>query len=103
MRPTVIRLGLALAVAATIAAMQAWGWNDAAQSVTPGPSWLWRAGWPVVRVVVLPLAVGGVLYVTTGPRARGWWQKKPRGAVDRTLHWAQLLLAGAGLLALLRG
>jgi hypothetical protein len=53
---TKIRLGLAVAAAAVIATVQAWGWSDAALTLAAGASWLWRrAGWPIVRVVALPL------------------------------------------------
>jgi hypothetical protein len=79
MRLTTIRLVLALAAAAVIAAVQAWGWRDAAQTLADGASWQWRASWPIVRVVALRRAAGrgGALWGAVLWRA-------PRGSmVDR--------------------
>jgi hypothetical protein len=61
-------LTLALAAAAVVAGLQAWGWGDAAGALAAGAGWLWRAGWPVVRVAVLPVAAGGALYLYVAAR-----------------------------------
>jgi hypothetical protein len=75
------RVVLALAVAAAVVAVQAWGWSDAARALVAGASWLWRTCWPIGRVTILPLAAAVVLYAVTSPAARRhwywYWHKRP--------------------------
>jgi hypothetical protein len=103
MRST-IRVVLALAAAAAIVAVQAWGWSDAARAMVTGTSWLWRRGWPIGRVVILPLAGAVVLYAVTSPAARRYWywywQRRPWHTAGRVGWWSWLPLGLAGLLAL---
>jgi hypothetical protein len=94
---------LPLAAAAVVAGLQAWGWGDAARTLTSGVGWLWRVSSPVVRVAVLPVAVGGALYVATNAAHRRWWHGRVwraagrlaiRGWVPLTVAAAVVLLAG---------
>jgi hypothetical protein len=103
MRSTTSRLVLALAGAAVVAVVQAWGWGDAGRTLAAGAGWLWRVGWPIVRVAALPLTAAWVLYVTTSAGGRRWWRRGPWRAVGRTARRGWLPLAVAGIVVLLTG
>jgi hypothetical protein len=98
------RVVLALAAAAAVVAVQAWGWSDAARAIVTGASWLWGRCWLIGRVAILPLAVAVVLYAVTSPAARRYWywyrQRRPWHTAGRVGWWGWLLLGLAGLLAL---
>lgn len=98
------RVVLALAVAAAVVAVQAWGWSDAARALVAGASWLWRTCWPIGRVTILPLAAAVVLYAVTSPAARRhwywYWHKRPWHTAGRVVRWRWLLLGLAGLVTL---
>jgi uncharacterized protein YjbI with pentapeptide repeats len=103
MRSTISRLVPALAAAAVVAIVQAWGWGDAARTLAAGAGWLWRVSWPIVRVAALPLTAAWVLYVTTSAGGRRWWRRGPWRVAGRTARRGWLPLAVAGIVVLLTG
>jgi hypothetical protein len=103
MRSTISRLVLALAVAAVVAIVQAWGWGDAVRTLAAGAGWLWRVGWPIVRIAALPLTAAWVLYVTTSARWRRWWRAGPWRAAGRYARRGWVPLSVAGTVVLLAG
>jgi hypothetical protein len=103
MRSTISRLVLALAVAAVVAIVQAWGWGDAVRTLAAAAGWLWRVSWPIVRVAALPLTVAWVVYVTTSARWRRWWRAGPWRAAGRYARRGWVPLSVAGTVVLLAG
>ena len=93
---TNIRRRSVLALAAAAAGLQTWGWGDAAQTLATGLGWLWRGVWPPIRVVAVPLAVGGSLYVITGIATLRWWRRRPWRRAGRVARrgWVPILVAG---------
>jgi hypothetical protein len=94
------RVVLALAAAVVVGAVQAWGWSDAARALAAGASWLWRSGWPIGRITILPLVAALVMYGVTSSTARAYWRRWRGLAAHKVAQWGWLLLALAGLLVL---
>jgi Pentapeptide repeats (8 copies) len=94
------RVVLALAAAIVVGAVQAWGWSDAARALAAGASWLWRSGWPIGRITILPLLAALVLYGVTSSTARAYWRRWRGLVAHKVAQWGWLLLGLAGLLVL---
>jgi hypothetical protein len=94
------RLVLAVAAAAAVVAVQAWGWSDATRALAGGATWLWRGCWPIVRVAILPLTAAVVLYGVTSPAGRRLWRSRPWRRVRTVARWGWLVLGLAGMLVL---
>ncbi len=68
-----------------------------------GAWWLWRAGWPILQVTVLPLAAGFVLYVATDTTGRRWWRSNPWHAASRVVRQRWVPPSIAGMIVVLAG
>jgi hypothetical protein len=93
------RPSLAVAAAAVVAGVQAWGWGRVGRLL----GWLWHAGWPIAKFAALPLAAAGVLYVATSAAGRRWWRRQPWHAVRPVAQPAWLPVVVAGIVAVLAG
>jgi hypothetical protein len=93
---TSTRVRLAVVLAAILVGLQTWGWGDAVPTLAAGARWLWRAAWPVIWLVVLPLVAAGALYVATGRASlRRSHRALQRTAGQSRQAWLLAILAGS--------